>query len=424
MIVDRMRAFNLRELRAHPGRTSMSLVVVGISATLLVAVLGIAGSITGSSDRLVAGIGGNAALEVSGVTDTGFPEAVRTAVANVTGVAAAVPMLRTSVGKPSERVLLLGVDDNVRAMLSDLQRAVQDQIGPLVTQPGRVAVGAGTGYAQGDSVSVGNGKVTVAAVIGGPDAERINGANFIVGPLPLIQRLTDRVGHDRFGVGGARARRRSRERSGGGHRRGGRASRGRRTDLPVRAIRWARCDHAHPHAVCGVERTRGRRIPDLQCDEHGDHATAPADLDASCDRCQAAADGRGSAGGGRTGGAGRWRSGIGARCAGRQAGDRPAARGVVAGIRVANRVHPAPVRDSGWRGRVRRHERCGGGAGGPPGVQGAAGRSPRARRDVHRRCRRASGEGGGGCLRRRVRGNGDRGRLPRSGPGSRWWALR
>jgi putative ABC transport system permease protein len=194
MIVDRMRAFNLRELRAHPGRTSMCLVVVGISATLLVAVLGIAGSITGSSDRLVAGIGGNASLEVSGVTDTGFPEAVDAAVANVPGVAAAVPMLRTSIGPPSARVLLLGVDKNVRAMLSDLQRAVQDQIGPLVTQPGRVAVGAGTGYAQGDSLSVGNGKVTVAAVIGGPDAERINGADFIVGPLPLIQRLVDRVG--------------------------------------------------------------------------------------------------------------------------------------------------------------------------------------------------------------------------------------
>jgi putative ABC transport system permease protein len=194
MIVDRMRAFNLRELRAHPGRTSMALVVVGISATLLVAVLGIAGSITGSSDRLVAGIGGNATLEVSGVTDTGFPGVVRADVAKVPGVAAAVPMLRTSVGKPSERVLLLGVDDNVRAMLSDLQRAVQDQLGPLVTAPGRVAVGAGTGHAKGDSVSVGNGKATVAAVIGGADAQRINGANFIVGPLPLIQRLTNRAG--------------------------------------------------------------------------------------------------------------------------------------------------------------------------------------------------------------------------------------
>lgn len=189
-----MRVFNVRELRAHPGRTVMSLVVVGISATLLVAVFGIAGSITGSSDRLVAGIGGNAILEVSGVTDTGFPETVQPDVARVQGVAAAVPMLRTSIGKPSERVLLLGVTESVRAMLSDLQRAVQDQIGPLVNQPGRVAVGSGTGHAVGDTVSVGNGTVTVAAVITGVDAERINGGNFIVGPLPLVQRLTDRQG--------------------------------------------------------------------------------------------------------------------------------------------------------------------------------------------------------------------------------------
>ena len=119
MIVDRMRAFNMRELRRHPARTAMSLAVVAISATLLVAVFGIAGSITGSSDRLVAGIGGNASLEVSGVTDTGFPEAMRHEVAKVPGVAAAVPMLRTSTGRPSERVVVLGVDDNIKAMLSE-----------------------------------------------------------------------------------------------------------------------------------------------------------------------------------------------------------------------------------------------------------------------------------------------------------------
>ena len=113
---------------------------------------------------------------MSGVTDTGFPEAVRADVAKVPGVAAAVPMLRTSVGKPSERVLLLGVDDNVRAMLSDLQRAVQDQIGPLVKQPGRVAVGAGTGHARATRCRWATATVTVAAVIGGADAERINGA--------------------------------------------------------------------------------------------------------------------------------------------------------------------------------------------------------------------------------------------------------
>ncbi len=194
MIVDRMRVFNMREWRRHPGRTMLSLVVVAISATLLVAVFGIAGSITESSDRFVAGIGGNASLEVSGVTDTGLTEAVRRDVLKVPGVAAVVPMLRTSIGPASERVVLLGVDESIRAMQSDLQRAVQDQIDPLVTEPGSVVVGAATGHAVGDSIAVGNGEVTVAAVITGADAQRINGGNFILGPLPLLQRLMNRVG--------------------------------------------------------------------------------------------------------------------------------------------------------------------------------------------------------------------------------------
>jgi putative ABC transport system permease protein len=194
VFVDRVRVLNLRVLRRHPARTAISLAVVAISATLLVAVFGIAGSITGSSNRLVASIGGNASLEVSGATDTGFPQAVEVDVAKVPDVAAAVPMLRTSIGKPSERVLLLGVDEKITAMLSDLQRAVENQIGPLVRQPGKVAVGSGTGHAVGDSFPLGNGTVTVAAVITGADADRVNGGNFIVGPLQLIQRLTDRVG--------------------------------------------------------------------------------------------------------------------------------------------------------------------------------------------------------------------------------------
>ena len=39
-----------------------------------------------------------------------------------------------------------------------------------------------------------DGRVTVAAVITGADTERINGGNFILGPLPLLQRLMNRVG--------------------------------------------------------------------------------------------------------------------------------------------------------------------------------------------------------------------------------------
>ncbi len=194
MIIDRIRAINLRELRNHPGRTVTLLVVVAVSGALLVAVLGIAGSITGSSGRLVAGIGGNASLEVSGVTDTGFREALLRDVEKVPNVAAAVPMLRTSVGPPSKRVLLLGVNKKVTAMLSPLQQAVQGRVGPLIREPNRVVVGTGTGYKEGQAISLGNGTVTVAAVITGADADRVNGGNFIVGPLPLMQRLTGRPG--------------------------------------------------------------------------------------------------------------------------------------------------------------------------------------------------------------------------------------
>ncbi len=78
-----------------------------------------------------------------------FPQSIQGDVAAVAGVTAAVPMLRTSIGPPSQRVVLLGVDESIKAMLSDLQRAVQEQIGPLVSQPGRVAVGIRDGICEG-----------------------------------------------------------------------------------------------------------------------------------------------------------------------------------------------------------------------------------------------------------------------------------
>ena len=48
--------------------------VVAVSAALLVAVLGVSGSITGSIDRLATSIGGDADLEVSGITGDGIDD--------------------------------------------------------------------------------------------------------------------------------------------------------------------------------------------------------------------------------------------------------------------------------------------------------------------------------------------------------------
>ena len=91
----RLRVFSLRELVVHRRRTTASIAVMAVSAMYLVAVIGIFGSITGSVNRLADGIAGIAALEVSGITDAGFPDTITADVAAVPGVATAAPMIRT-----------------------------------------------------------------------------------------------------------------------------------------------------------------------------------------------------------------------------------------------------------------------------------------------------------------------------------------
>ena len=72
----RLRLFSLRELAVHRRRTIASIAVMAVSAMYLVAIFGIFGSITGSVNRLADGIAGIAALEVSGITDAGFPDTI------------------------------------------------------------------------------------------------------------------------------------------------------------------------------------------------------------------------------------------------------------------------------------------------------------------------------------------------------------
>ena len=91
--------FSLRELAVHRRRTIASIAVMAVSAMYLVAVFGIFGSITGSVNRLADGIAGIASLEVSGITDAGFPDTITADVAAVPGVATAAPMI----GRPRPR---------------------------------------------------------------------------------------------------------------------------------------------------------------------------------------------------------------------------------------------------------------------------------------------------------------------------------
>lgn len=202
MIADalsRLRLLNLRELRNHWVRTTASTLVVAVSAMLLVAVLGIAGSVTGSIDRLTAAVGGQAELEVSGITDSGLEQSLLTQVAAVPGVAAAVPLIREPVTANSRRTLLLGVDANAARLDSDLQRLIRDRMASGVplnagsdAGPDAVIAGPSLGVVEGERFPAGAGHLTAAMVVDGPAARRLNAGFFVIAPLASAQRITGR----------------------------------------------------------------------------------------------------------------------------------------------------------------------------------------------------------------------------------------
>ncbi|MEV0251064.1 FtsX-like permease family protein [Nocardia sp. NPDC050712] len=192
-LLDRWRLFSLREFGTHRGRTFASMAVMAVSSAFLVAVLGIFGSLSSSVDQLVAGLAGGATLEISGVTDAGFPAALQAQVAAVPGVAHAVPMLRAKVPSGVGPVLVLGADGGATALHSDLQEAVDGQIFALASTPNGVLVGPGVGVAAGTRLRLGALEVTVAGVLSGEKLERLNAGHYVLTSLPVAQRVTGRT---------------------------------------------------------------------------------------------------------------------------------------------------------------------------------------------------------------------------------------
>jgi putative ABC transport system permease protein len=190
----RLRIFSLRELVVHPRRTTASIAVMAVSAMYLVAVFGIFGSITGSVNRLADGIAGVAALEISGITDAGFPDTITADVVAVPGVATAAPMIRTSASTATGPVLLFGADKSSAALGGALKDAVQKPVEKLSANPDGVQVGPGVGHAKGESFRLGSASVTVTDVFTGRQLAHLNGGHYVLAPLALAQNITGRKG--------------------------------------------------------------------------------------------------------------------------------------------------------------------------------------------------------------------------------------
>jgi len=190
----RLRLFSLRELAVHRRRTIASIAVMAVSAMYLVAIFGIFGSITGSVNRLADGIAGIAALEVSGITDAGFPDTITADVAAVPGVATAAPMIRMSAATASGPVLLFGADASSAALGGALKDAVRRPLAELSAKPNGVQVGPGVGQAKGKTFQLGTGSVTVTEVLTGKQLAGLNGGHYVLAPLALAQNVTGRRG--------------------------------------------------------------------------------------------------------------------------------------------------------------------------------------------------------------------------------------
>ncbi|MFF3571437.1 ABC transporter permease [Nocardia jiangxiensis] len=191
---DRLRLFNIGEVLAHRGRTIMSLVVMAVSAGLLVSVLSISGSVTGSVDKLTRALGGKAALEISGVTDGGFDQDLLPRIRAVPGVSAAVPMVRSRVGTGEDRTLLLGADASVSALDSALAGPMSSQAVKLLSVPDGVLVGAGLGRHEGERFTLGSATVTVAGVLDDNTSGQLNGGQIVVAALPVAEKILGRSG--------------------------------------------------------------------------------------------------------------------------------------------------------------------------------------------------------------------------------------
>lgn len=172
-----------------------SIAVMAVSAMYLVAVFGIFGSITGSVNRLADGIAGIASLEVSGITDAGFPDTITADVAAVPGVAIAAPMIRASASTSSGPVLLFGADDRIPALGGALKDALKSGGAAQPSGPANgVRVGPGLGHAKDETFQLGSGSVTVSEVLKGKQVAALNGGHYVLAPLALAQNITGRQG--------------------------------------------------------------------------------------------------------------------------------------------------------------------------------------------------------------------------------------
>jgi putative ABC transport system permease protein len=190
-----LTGFQLRRLRQHLARTLLALAALATGTALMVAVLALYGSLDASIRSYTQGVAGTADVEVAGITDSGFDEALLEDVAAVAGVKHAVPLVRTPVVIAGEHIVLVGLDERARALGLDVGRPPDAGIDGMFVGTGLAERGH---LREGDRAVVAAGaeqrRTQVLGTVEDGDADRFNDGLFAVAALPVAQDLAAKSG--------------------------------------------------------------------------------------------------------------------------------------------------------------------------------------------------------------------------------------
>ncbi|MEA2434405.1 MAG: putative transport system permease protein [Actinomycetota bacterium] len=205
------RRVNLRHLRAHVLRSSLTLAGIAAGVALLFSISVINATLLASFRASVRAVAGDAELEVAGADASGLPASTQDLVAATPGVDRAVPVLRTMTeltgSKGKERVLVLGVTPDIVTLFpkttplgGQLENLLQIDGGFGQGGEGLVlseSVADDLGLGQGSPAVVetpsGDEGLVVSGALTGGAVDGLNGGAVGVMLLPAAQQTFDRV---------------------------------------------------------------------------------------------------------------------------------------------------------------------------------------------------------------------------------------
>jgi putative ABC transport system permease protein len=195
-------ALHLRRFREHRVRTLLSVLGIAAGTALVVAVTCVYWSMAASIDRVTTDVAGQADLEVGGLTEAGFDQALLQEIDDVAGVRVAAPMVRGQVVVNGEQALLFGFDKQVEKLAGRLSASERTRVERATGATLQAAVGpelATLVHARaGTTLRVEGGgavqDVAVTEVVRDPRAAGLNRGVFLTTGLPVALAVIGKPG--------------------------------------------------------------------------------------------------------------------------------------------------------------------------------------------------------------------------------------